>query len=92
MSYRRALWNLREAGWFDDAKGFIIGRARGARGEEFTGVDEYNAVTDILEGFGVPIIMDADIGHISPMLPVIMGAEAFVSAKGNDLRIKYIEN
>lgn len=92
MSYRRALWNLREAGWFDDAKGFIIGRARGARGEEFTGVDEYNAVTDILEGFGVPIIMDADIGHISPMLPVIMGAEAIVSAKGNDLRIKYIEN
>ncbi|MBO6240835.1 MAG: LD-carboxypeptidase [Butyrivibrio sp.] len=89
MAYRRALWNLREAGWFDGAKGFIIGRARGARGGEFTGVNEYNAVTDMLECFGAPIIMDADIGHISPMLPVVMGAEATVSAMGNDLSLIY---
>ncbi len=89
MSYRRALWNLREAGWFDGAKGFVFGRARAARGQEFSGVDEYNAVTDILEGFGVPIIMDADIGHISPMLPVILGADAHVSAIGNDFTIEY---
>ena len=89
MSYRRAIWNLREAGWFDNAKGFIIGRPLSCHGEEFTGVDEYNAVTDMLEKFKVPIIMDADIGHIDPMLPIIMGAEAEVKVKGNDIRIEY---
>ena len=89
MSYRRAIWNLREAGWFDNARGFIIGRPLSCHGEVFTGVDEYNAVTDVLECFKVPIIMDADIGHIDPMLPVIMGAEAEVKVRGNDLRIEY---
>ncbi len=90
MSYRRAIWNLREAGWFDRAKGFIIGRARACHGQEFTGVDEYNAVTDVLEGLGAPIIMDADIGHIDPMLPIVMGATAKVNALGNLLNIEYL--
>ena len=52
-------------------------------------MNEYNAVTDVLEMFKVPIIMDADIGHIDPMLPVIMGADAEITVKGNDLRIEY---
>ncbi len=90
MSYRRAIWNLREAGWFDGAKGFIIGRTRACHGQEFTGVDEYNAVTDMLEGLGAPIIMDADIGHIDPMLPIIMGADARVLAIRNSLKIDYL--
>ncbi len=90
MSYRRAIWNLREAGWFDGAKGFIVGRARASHGQEFTGVDEYNAVTDILEMHNVPIVMDADIGHIDPMLPIIMGATAKVHVVENFLQIKYL--
>ena len=90
MDYRRSLWNLREAGWFDDAAGFIIGRPRACMGQEMMGVDQYNAVTAVLDVVGAPIIMDAEIGHIDPMLPVIMGAEARVTVKGNDLNIKYI--
>ncbi len=89
MSYRRALWNLREAGWFDSAKGFVIGRPYTAFGKEMMGADHYNAVTAVVEELGLPIIMDADIGHIDPMIPVVMGAEAKVTAKGNDLKISY---
>ena len=33
--------------------------------------------------------MDADIGHIDPMVPVVMGAEAEVVVRGDDLKIKY---
>lgn len=90
MSYRRTLWNMREAGWFDGAKGFIIGRPGAYFDDDFMGVNRFNAVTDVLEPIGAPIIMDADIGHVNPMLPVVMGAEAEVTASGNDLVIKYL--
>ena len=90
MSYRRSLWNLREAGWFDGAAGFIIGRPGNFFDGDMMGVDRFNAVTDILAPIGAPIIMDADIGHVNPMLPVIMGADAHVTAVGNDLNIKYL--
>lgn len=90
MSYRRALWNLREAGWFANAKGFIIGRPRTSFGQNMMGVDQYNAVTEILKDFNVPIIMDADIGHIDPMLPVVMGANAKVSTRNNNLFVDYL--
>ena len=89
LSYRRAIWNMREAGWFESAKGFIIGRPLNAFGQEMMGADHYNAVTDVVSCLGVPIIMDADIGHIDPMLPVVMGAQADVFVKGNDIRIYY---
>jgi muramoyltetrapeptide carboxypeptidase LdcA involved in peptidoglycan recycling len=91
ITIRRSLWNLREAGWLDGAKGFIIGRPETAWKQEMMGVDQYNAVTDMLEGLGVPIIMDAEIGHMDPMLPIVIGARAKVRAKGNELNIKYIE-
>ncbi|RKM57279.1 LD-carboxypeptidase [Butyrivibrio sp. X503] len=90
MSYRRSLWNLREAGWFDGAAGFIIGRPGNFFDGDMMGVDRFNAVTDILAPIGAPIIMDADIGHVNPMLPIIMGADADVTAIGNDLNIRYL--
>ena len=89
MTIRRSLWNLREAGWLQDAKGFIIGRPKRSWKQEMMGVDQYNAVTGVLESLGAPIIMDAEIGHMDPMLPVIMGAGAKVGIKGNDLKLRY---
>ncbi|MDO4620604.1 MAG: LD-carboxypeptidase [Lachnospiraceae bacterium] len=87
MSIRRALWHLREQGWFDTAAGFLIGRPLAAFGQEMMGVDQYNAVTGILGEFGVPIVMDADVGHVKPMMPLIMGAHAEVSVSGNALEV-----
>ena len=90
MSYRRAIWNLKEAGWFDTASGFIIGRSNGCFDGDLMGVDKYNAVTDLLQELGVPMIFDADIGHIDPMLPIVMGAEVNVSADTDNLKIEYV--
>ncbi len=89
MSIRRSLWNLREAGWLDGAKGFIIGRPESAWKQNFMGCDQYNAVTAVLSELGAPIIMDVEIGHVDPQLPVIMGSEATVKVKGNDFNITY---
>lgn len=90
MSTRRAMWNLKEAGWFDSAAGFIIGRPRASWKQNMLGVDQYNAVTDVVRDIKVPVVMDAEIGHIDPMLPVIMGAEAKVSVIANKLNISYV--
>lgn len=89
MDMRRAFFHMREAGWFKYAKGFLIGRPLHF-GEEMFGVDQYNAVTDIIGEFGVPIVMDTDIGHLPPQMPVISGAVAEVKMGDNEIGIRYI--
>ena len=88
LSMRRAFYQMKEAGWFKYVKGLLIGRPR-HYGEDIMGVNQYNAVTDILGELGVPIIMDLDIGHLPPMMPIISGAYADVRCEGDDISIKY---
>ena len=88
MSVRRALWQMKEAGWFEHVKGFLIGRPL-LYGQEMFGIDHYRAVTDVLAEYNVPIIMDLDIGHLAPMMPIICGGTAKVSIQGNDVTIQY---
>ncbi len=87
MDIRRALWHLKECGWFYGASGFVIGRPYSAFGRSMMGVNAHNAVTDILKDCRVPVILDADVGHIDPAMPLIMGSYATVKAKQNDLNI-----
>ncbi len=87
LGIRRALWQLDHAGWFQHTRGFIFGRPY-FHGEELMGMDQYNAVTGILEKYNVPIIMDADIGHIPPMMPLICGSYATVKADAANIEIK----
>ena len=42
----------------------------------------------MLKGFNVPIILDADIGHLPPMMPIISGSYANVSFD-DKLKIDY---
>lgn len=88
MAIRRALWQMKEAGWFEHVKGFLIGRPL-CFGSEMFGIDQYRAVTDVLGEYNVPIIMDIDIGHLSPMMPIICGSTAKVTVKGNHIDIRY---
>lgn len=85
MGIRRALWQLREAGWFEKASGVIIGRPLAAWGQDMMGVNQYNAVTDILGPLGLPTVMDADVGHISPDMPLVMGAQTLVTIKDGNI-------
>ncbi len=86
MSIRRALWQLEHTGWFKYTKGFLIGRPL-CFGEEAMGLDHYSAVTGILGKYNVPILMDTDIGHFAPMMPLICGSYATVKAEGNEISI-----
>ena len=86
LSIRRALWQLDQAGWFRTARGFLIGRPY-LYGEEIMGLDQYRAVTDILGSYGVPIVMDADLGHHPPMMPIISGSMGSLITQGNNLKL-----
>lgn len=88
LSIRRALWQLSHADWFRHVRGFLIGRPLCFGSEEF-GLDPYQAVTGILDSYGVPIIMDADIGHLPPMMPMVNGAMTEVTVQGNHIRLHY---
>ena len=87
MSIRRAMWELEHAGWFDAASGFVIGRPLHFDEPEM-GLDQYMAVYDIISRHKVPVLMDADVGHLSPMVPLISGAYANVSADGDDWKVR----
>lgn len=87
MAIRRAVWQMKNAGWFSHVKGFLIGRPL-IFGQELMGLDQYRAVCDLLGEYGVPVVMDADIGHLPPMMPLVCGSYADVRVAGNDIRIE----
>lgn len=89
MEIRRALWELREAGWFRHASGFIFGRPY-MYDDRFGDDGPQEAVCAALYGMDVPIVADADIGHLPPSMPVISGAYANVTAAPGKLRIEHI--
>lgn len=74
FAYKRALWQLKNAGWFKHVKGFIFGRPLML--EPFVDMDQYTVTSDILGDLNVPIIMDSDIGYVQPTLTLLNGAYA----------------
>ncbi|MGN0424329.1 MAG: S66 peptidase family protein [Acetatifactor sp.] len=86
FSIRRAMWQLREAGWFTHVKGFLIGRP--ANGETMMNLDHFRAVLGIIGSLNVPVIMDVDLGHLPPMMPLVEGSLAAVTVEGNELSIE----
>ena len=89
LDMTRALWHLDHCGWFANAKGFVFGRPLHF-GEEILGLDQYGAVTNILGKYGVPILMDADLGHLPPSMPMVVGAKTFLKRRGNELEFRFV--
>lgn len=87
MGIRRAMWQMEHAGWFRHCKGFLIGRPL-CYGQEMMGLDQYQAVYEVIKKYQVPVVMDLDIGHLSPMMPLICGSMAQVHAEGNRYQVE----
>ena len=90
LGIRRGLFQLKQAGWFEGAKGFLLGRHL-CRDQEIFEVNKYNAVTDILGDLGLPILMDIDLGHIPPSMPIKVGAMAEVAYENGNIIFQYKE-
>lgn len=83
-----ALLHMKRAGWFKNVSLIMIGRPY-KYNTDFIGLTMNDAVKNALKDLGIPIIINADFGHLKPCIPLICGALASVSAQGNDLKIKY---
>lgn len=88
MGIRRAMWQMEHAGWFKHCKGFLIGRPRLGMGVEEFGIDSYQAVCEMLYHYQVPVLMDLDIGHLPPSMPLICGSMANVVSDGKTYRVE----
>ena len=70
----RTLWQMKEAGWFANAKGFLIGRTMSsAAKDDFTYEDAMHQVFDDMH---VPVVYDVDFGHVAPQWTMVNGAFA----------------
>ena len=76
----RGLWQLKEAGWFEHAAGFVFGRPAMYRTDTDTTYQE--AVMSVLAELNLPIILDADIGHKPPQFSMMNGAIAKIRSFG----------
>lgn len=86
----RALWQMREAGWFNNVNAFLIGRTYSK--EEVDSYTYLNAIEDALSPLNVPIIYDIDIGHVPPQITFVNGAYGefeYTNGKGKFIQ-KYI--
>lgn len=88
MGIRRAMWQMEHAGWLKNCSGFLIGRPLNGMGVEDFGIDHFQAVCEMLYQYHVPVLMDLDIGHLPPMMPLICGSMAEVTSDGNQYSVK----
>lgn len=86
FSIRRAMWQMEHAGWFRHVNGFVFGRH--GNGQPMMNLDAYEAVLAVASKYNVPVIMDVDMGHLPPMMPLVMGSMAEVKVFGNEIEVK----
>ncbi len=85
-SVYRTLLHMRSAGWFEHAKGFIFGRVRFPH--TLIEMTYEEAVLRAL-GSGTPVILEADVGHVSPRMTFVNGCVAHVRAADGKGNIRY---
>ena len=85
---KRGLWQLKNAGWFNYAKLIIIGRP--INQSDSYGINYRENMYDELKELKIPIIFDANIGHIPPCYHMYNGAITRVIYENNLGKIQYI--
>ncbi len=76
--FHRTLMQMQQSGWFDNASGVLFGRT--AAGQEVGGFTTLDALERLAETTNLPIIYNADIGHVPPQMTFINGAYAEIKA------------
>lgn len=76
----RALHGLRLTGWFDEATAILIGRTHAPGHDDLS---QHEAVVDALGMLDLPIVLDVEVGHTHPFLPLVNGALGRVVVDGD---------
>lgn len=80
----RGLWQLKNAGWFQNTSGIMFGRLKNE--VNYTGISLHEAISRAIKSKNIPILTDVDLGHTNPKITIINGAIANVEysdGKGN---------
>ena len=80
------LWQMKEAGYFENCKGIIFGRPLFIRNDY--DIDYNETVKTVLSDLNIPIICDADIGHVAPQLAIVNGAILEITSKEGKGKVK----
>lgn len=83
----RTLWKFKDNGWFKYTQGIIFGRS--ATNYSNMGITMEDAIKRVLGDLELPIIMDADIGHVPPRMTIINGAYTTVLCKDGKGTLKF---
>lgn len=75
----RKLWQMKNAGYFENTKGIIFGRPLYLREDYEINFEE--AVLDAIKDLNIPVICGADIGHVPPQMAIVNGAILKITSK-----------
>lgn len=73
------LLQLKDAGWFKYTKGVIVGRVKHPNG--YTTMTYQDALKKVFKK--IPLVFNADIGHVPPKMTIINGSLAHITCKDN---------
>ena len=79
-----ALFQMKQAGWLEYVKGIVVGRV--LYKEEFC-VTYQEALKRVFPD--LPIIFNADIGHVSPKMTIINGSIVKIECKDGKGKINF---
>lgn len=68
----RTLWRTKNMGLLEHCKGIIFGRPLKVR-EDYD-ISYQQAITEAIGDLNIPIILDVDIGHLAPQIPIVTGS------------------
>lgn len=84
----RGLWQLKEAGWFQNAKGILFGRSM--TNASYYDISFEEALKRSLGELEIDVIWDMDFGHLPPAMTLISGAVANVHFKDGQGEIQFL--
>ncbi|MDO4377898.1 MAG: LD-carboxypeptidase [Erysipelotrichia bacterium] len=87
LAQSRALWQLRQAGWFKYCKGILYGRA--VHSDDCFGYTLVDALKDNLADLNIPIVYGCDFGHIPPSWTLIAGSVAHFTLQEDRAQIEF---
>ena len=77
---------MKAAGWFEGVKGFVFGRVL------FPSTDVYMTYEDAIVGAlgkEMPIVMEADVGHVNPRMTFVNGCMAHIKSNDGKGSVEY---
>ena len=84
----RILWKLKDNDWFKYTKGILFSRCQFTT--SYYDITYEDAIKHALQDLNIPLIINVDIGHVSPRMTIINGALATVISSNGKGKINFI--